>query len=84
MFDRQLGRRDLFFFVPLLFFTYPSRFTFFLCVILLLLFSCASVWENKREWVPYFLLPYLVLVFFLRGEIVLTSDEASPLRNKKL
>ena len=41
--------------------------TFFLfhCLISILLFPCASVWENTRAWVPHFLYSYwMELVLF--------------------
>ena len=53
------GRRDFFFSCPSYFFPY-SRFSSYLLrlfryLISFLLFSCASVWENTRAWVPHFL-----------------------------
>ena len=56
-------------FHPLCFFPYSSLSSYllglFLYLISFMLFPCASVWENTRAWVPYFLYPYrTVLAFF--------------------
>ena len=58
----------LLFFVPALLlsmltpFFLPSSSVFYLTSFLL--FSCASVWENTRTWVPYFLSPYWMVPSF--------------------
>ena len=51
--------QDFFFSCPLYFFPHSFSSSYFLplfhCLISILLFPCASVWENTRVWVPHFL-----------------------------
>ena len=74
----SLGRRDFFFFSwPLYSFPYSRLSSFYLHLFLYLIsffvFPGASVWENTRAWVPYFLF-LLVLPFFRHCTYTCTKE----------
>ena len=79
--DKVTGQ-DFFFSCPLYFFRQSFSSSYFLmlfhCLISILLFRCASVWENTREWVPPFSLAILNGTYFLQASILYCGDVPSP------
>ena len=70
--------QDFFFSCPLYGFPQSFSSSYFLplfhCLISILLFPCASVWENTRAWVPHFSIAILNWTCSLRAPIVFCGD----------
>ena len=74
----KVTRQHLFFSCPLCFFAHSFFSSYFLplfnCLISILLFPCASVWENTRAWVPHFSVAILNGTCSLRAQMLFCGD----------